>query len=79
MIVQENQVSKPYLTTTETADYLGISKSTLYKLMSRKEIPYYKPWGKVALFKASELEALVDRTRISTAMELREQAIESRA
>lgn len=70
-------MAKVYLTTKETANYLGVSISYLYKLMHRKEIPYYKPTGKIALFKESELRMFVERTRISTANELRERAIEA--
>ena len=31
------------LTTVEAAEYLGMKKSYLHKLMMKKEIPFYKP------------------------------------
>lgn len=40
---------KPY-TFNEAAEYLGISKSYLYKLTSGGKIPYYKPFGKKIYF-----------------------------
>ena len=38
---------KEVLTSDETARYMGISKSYLYKLTMRQEIPHYKPTGKI--------------------------------
>ena len=43
--VEEMRKSK-ILTAAETAAYLGINVNTLYAMMSRREIPYYKPGGK---------------------------------
>lgn len=38
------------LTTLEAAEHLGIKRSYLNKLMMQKEIPYYKPHGKLCFF-----------------------------
>lgn len=38
--------TKEVLTSDEVARYMGISKSYLYKLTMRNEIPHYKPMGK---------------------------------
>lgn len=35
-------MAKDLLTTVEAAEYLGLKKSYLYKLMMKKKIPYYK-------------------------------------
>ncbi len=43
------QRTKPF-TFNEAAEYLGISKSYLYKLTSGGKIPYYKPFGKKIYF-----------------------------
>lgn len=42
--------TKDVLTSDEAAVYLGVSKSFLYKLTMRKEIPHYKPNGKLCFF-----------------------------
>ena len=39
----------------EAATYLSMSKSTLYKLTSKKEIPHYKP-NRFIFFERSELD-----------------------
>ncbi len=36
--------------------YLGLSKSTLYKLTMNGEIPHYKPTGKKIYFSKNELD-----------------------
>lgn len=46
---------KEVLTTTEASSYLGISESYLYKLTSMKQIPHYKPNGKLMYFNRLEL------------------------
>ncbi|MCM4152809.1 DNA-binding protein [Arenibacter sp. N53] len=42
--------TKKVLTMEEACDYTGISRSYLYKLTSRGEIPYSKPNGKLIFF-----------------------------
>ena len=42
----------------QTADYLGLSHSYLYKLTSQKMIPCYRPLGRLFFFK-HELDAWV--------------------
>ena len=42
--------TKEVLTSDEAAEYMGISKSYLYKLTMRKQIPHYKPMGKMCYF-----------------------------
>ena len=44
------------LTTVEAAEYLGMKKSYLHKLMMKKEIPFYKPNGKLCFFDKDELD-----------------------
>lgn len=55
---------KDVLTLEEASLYTGISRSTLYKLTSAHEIPYYKPHGKLILFERKELLAWVRANRI---------------
>ena len=57
--------TKELLTIEETAQYLGISKSYLYKLTSRGAIPHYKPFGKMVYFNRKELVKWLQRKRIA--------------
>ena len=66
--------TKPVLTSDEASKYLGISKSHLYKLTMRREIPHYKPMGKCCYFNREELERWVQSNRIATADEISQQA-----
>lgn len=71
--MQEMRKSK-ILTTAETAAYLGISVSTLYGMMSRREIPFYKPNGKNVFFKVEDVENHLLQGRVATETEIMSKA-----
>jgi len=58
--------SKEFMTLEEIADYLSISKSAVYKLTSKKEIPFYIPGGKKIYFKKEEVDDWIERSRVAT-------------
>ena len=66
--------TKEVLTSDEAAKYMGISKSYLYKLTMKREIPHYKPMGKVVYFNRAELEEWLQNNRITTASEISQKA-----
>lgn len=49
----------------EAANFLGISKSQLYKLTSGKQIPHYKPTGKLLRFSLDELTDWIKSAKVS--------------
>ena len=57
----------------EAAAYLSMSKSTLYKLTSRKEIPHYKP-NRFVFFEKSELDKWIRASVVKTDGQLNDQA-----
>lgn len=66
--------TKEVLTSDEAARYLGISKSYLYKLTMKQQIPHYKPMGKMCYFNRVELESWLQSNRVATADEINQQA-----
>ena len=62
------------LTTAEAAEYIGVKKSYLMKLMMKKAIPYYKPNGKLCYFDEADLDHWLRRVRIPSEEELDQQA-----
>jgi excisionase family DNA binding protein len=66
--------TKEVLTSEETARYMGISKSYLYKLTMRGEIPHYKPTGKMCYFNRAEIETWLQQNRIATSTEIANRA-----
>lgn len=66
--------TKAVLTVDEAARYMGVSKSSLYKLMMRKLIPYSRPNGKVCYFDRKELETWLMSNRVATENELNDRA-----
>jgi len=53
----------------EAAAYLSMSKSTLYKLTSKKEIPHYKP-SRFVFFEKAELDKWIRDHRVMTVDEV---------
>ncbi len=66
--------TKEVLTSEEAAKYLGIKKSYLYKLTMRRQIPHYKPLGKMCYFNRVELEQWLQSNRVATDEEIKERA-----
>ena len=61
------------MTTAEAAEYIGVKKSYLMKLMMKKAIPYYKPNGKLCFFDEADLDHWLHRVRIPSEEELDQQ------
>ena len=66
--------TKEVLTSDEAARYMGISKSYLYKLTMRGEIPHFKLMGKMCYFNRVELEQWLQRNRVATSEEIEQKA-----
>ncbi|KGO83738.1 AlpA family transcriptional regulator [Flavobacterium cauense R2A-7] len=56
LLKRQHAFNKEILTLDEAANYLCLSKSALYKITSRKEIPFYNPGGKKIYFRRIDLE-----------------------
>lgn len=57
--------AKEILNLEEASAFLGIARSTLYKMTHQNRLPYFKPAGKLIFF---EKRALLDWVRGSKAM-----------
>jgi len=51
------------LSIEEAAEFTGLKKNYLYKLIHLKKIPVYKPMGGRVFFKQEELESFIFRNR----------------
>ena len=67
---RQSAETKEYLTTEEAACYLGCSAANIYKLTMNREIPFFKPMGKMMYFKRSDLDAWITRCRVSSQYEI---------
>lgn len=65
---------KKVLTFNETANYMGISKSCLYKMTMNRTIPHYKPNGKMIYFEREEVEAYLLSVKVKTSDEIKQEA-----
>jgi excisionase family DNA binding protein len=64
--------AKEVLTLEEAAVFMGISRSTLYKMTHNNVIPFYRPNGKLIYFEKSELLAWMRKNRIISQEEVDE-------
>ena len=62
------------LTLLEAAEFLGFSRSHLYRLTSQGRVPCYKPEGKRIYFDRAELVNWLKRNRIRPQEEIEETA-----
>ena len=67
-------MNKKVLTFNEAADYMGMSKSCLYKMTSQKIVPHYKPNGKMIFFDLEEIENYLLSVRVKPQREIEEEA-----
>lgn len=69
------QAACEILDTAGSAEFLHITKAHLYKLVCKKQIPYYKSaGGKLTYFKRAELAQWLTAVRVPTNDELQAQA-----
>lgn len=55
-------IIKEYLTIDEVAKYLQVSKNTVYRLTSAKDITFFKPNGKTIFINRKDLEEWIGKT-----------------
>jgi excisionase family DNA binding protein len=70
LLKESNVKFKELLTLEESAYYLSLSKSALYKMTSKKEIPYYIPGGKNIYFKKADLDNWVYGKKVNSVSEV---------
>ncbi len=66
--------AKEVLNLEEAATFLGIKRSTLYKMTSLNQIPFYKPSGKLIFFDKSTLLEWVRGTPVKSQAEIMAEA-----
>ena len=68
--------AKDVLTLEEAAIFMGISKSSLYKMTHKHELPFYRPNGKLIYFEKSELVKWMRQNRSMSVEEIKESAVQ---
>mgnify|MGYP006350250351 FL=1 len=65
---------KEVLSLEEAAKFMGIARSSLYKMTHQQAIPFYKPNGKLVFFEKSDLLAWIRQNRVSSMQEIGKEA-----
>lgn len=68
-------IEKKYLNVEESADYLGVSRSTIYSYTHNRIIPHYKPRGRRCYFLKDDLDSFIEKTRVSSQEEIEKEAL----
>ncbi|NYJ28073.1 helix-turn-helix domain-containing protein [Allomuricauda sp. ARW1Y1] len=68
--------SKDVLTFEEACDYMGVSRSFLYKLTSRRQIPHSKPNGKMIFFEKKKINIWLLQNRRKSKAEMENEALQ---
>lgn len=76
LLLEQKIQQKEFLTLEEAKNYLQLSKSCMYKMTCKKEIPYYVPGGKKIYFKKTELDEWVLNSKVSSTNDLKTQTEE---
>lgn len=61
---------KEFLNIEDMAKLTGFSKSYIYKLTSRKKIPFYRPAGGKIFFRRDEIKDWINQSRICSESEI---------
>lgn len=67
--------AKNVLDLEEVAMLTGLSKWSIYQLTSKKQIPHYKPNGRLVYFDKKEVEDWLRQNRQGTQLEAEQQAV----
>ncbi|MEL6975101.1 MAG: helix-turn-helix domain-containing protein [Bacteroidota bacterium] len=67
--------NKEVLTFEEACEYMGVSRSFLYKLTSTRQIPHSKPNGKMIFFEKKKLNLWLLRNNRKSKAELEAEAL----
>ena len=59
-------MNKEFLSFKETAAFLDLSESYLYRLTHLNKIPFYRPLGKKIYFKIKELNEWLSQNKVNT-------------
>lgn len=67
---------KEMLNVQELADYIGMSPSSIYKLVYNNIIPFYKPNGKILYFDREEINNWLRQNKSQSVSQIQEQALQ---
>ncbi len=71
----DQRPSKDMFTVDEACSFMGVSKSTLYKMSSSNAIPLYKPTGGRIYFKRDDIISYLQQNRIKSQKEIEQEAL----
>ncbi len=71
---QDSKFNKPFLNFNEACEYVGCTKSLMYKYTANNEITHYKPNNKKVYFKRQDLDVWLLRNKVMSREEIAREA-----
>ena len=75
LLLAQNANQKEVLTLAETVEFLGVSKSYVYKMTCSRQIPCYCPTGKILYFRRSELLEWLEKSKLKSESEIAQRSL----
>lgn len=66
--------NKKIFTVDELSEYTGFSKSYIYKLVARNELPFSKPLGKILFFEKLKIDEWILQKSNKSSIDIQNQA-----
>ncbi len=67
---------KEILNVEELSDYTGLSRSYIYKLVHKAQIPYSKPNGKILFFERKKIDSWLLQNSHKSSAEVEQESLE---
>ncbi|SEJ40378.1 transcriptional regulator, AlpA family [Myroides marinus] len=67
---------KEMINVQELSDYIGMSTSSIYKLVYNNVIPFYKPNGKILYFDREEINTWLRQNKSQSVAQIEQQALD---
>ncbi|WP_121965610.1 AlpA family transcriptional regulator [Myroides sp. N17-2] len=67
---------KEMINVQELSDYIGMSTSSIYKLVYNNVIPFYKPNGKILYFDREEINTWLRQNKSQSISQIEQQALD---
>ncbi len=68
-------MNEDFITFDAACEYLGITSGQMYQYTHKRLFPFYKPFGQKLYFKKSELNAVIEQSRVEP-VQTQDQTIE---
>tara|TARA_R110000822_G_scaffold23308_6_gene72256 strand:- start:254 stop:454 length:201 start_codon:yes stop_codon:yes gene_type:complete len=63
--MKQNKETNQFIKIKEVSQLLNLSTPYVYELVAQRKIPFYKPFGKILMFKKDEILQIIENSKVS--------------